>query len=72
MPAGVVTHLTVEKFQEQYGTLWNAATVYFNGDMPPVQASAFERVVDPAFLAAVAQTRLLTELVDTVRRNELR
>lgn len=60
--APVVTHLSVEKFQEQHGTLWNATVAYFDGLMPDVQAAAFERVVKPEFLAAVAQTRLLHKL----------
>lgn len=72
MPQAVVTHVTLEKFQAQYGTLWNAANAYLEGLMHPDQAASFERIVSADFLAAVAQTRLLTELVDTVRRNELR
>lgn len=67
-----VTHATVEKFQAQYGTLWQAAEAYFDGTMPRQQAAGFELVVKAEFLAAVAQTRLLAELVEVVRRNELR
>jgi hypothetical protein len=62
-PASVVKHATLEAFQVQYGTLWRAAEAYFDGKMPTAQAAAFELVVRPEFLAAVAQTRLLAELV---------
>ena len=68
MPAGVVVHGTIEKFQEQYGTLWAAAEDYFDGKMPAVQAANFERVVKPEFLAAVAQTRLLNEFVQWMKQ----
>jgi hypothetical protein len=71
MPA-IVTHTTIEAFQRQYGSLWNAATAYLDGKMPSAQAAAFELVAQADFLAAVAQTRLLAELVDVARRNELR
>lgn len=63
----VVKHSTVEEFQKQYGTLWNAATAYFDGSMTQEQAAGFELVVKAEFLAAVAQTRLLDELVATFK-----
>lgn len=66
MPPGVVAHVTKEKFAEQFGTLWKASEAYFDGDMHPIQAAAFERVIEPAFLAAVAQTRLFHELTRRV------
>jgi hypothetical protein len=64
----VVTHITIEKFQEQYGTLWNATIAYLEGTMHPLQAAAFENVVKADFLAAVAQTRLLQELVQWAKQ----
>ncbi len=68
----VVTHVTLEKFQAQYGTLWKATEAYLDGEMHPLQAASFEVVVKAEFIAAVAQTRLLQELVEVVRRNEMR
>jgi hypothetical protein len=67
MPA-VVTHRTKDGFQRQYGTLWNAAEAYFEGEMQLDQAAAFEGVIEPAFLAAVAQTRLYAELVKWIKQ----
>ena len=62
MATATVVHLTIEQFQKQYGTLWNASEAYFDGLMQPEQAASFERIVKAEFLAAVAQTRLLSEL----------
>lgn len=66
MAAGVVTNMPLEKFQAQYGTLWNATVAYLEGVMHPQQAANFEVVVRPEFIAAVAQTRLLEVLVSKV------
>lgn len=67
-PSAVVTHATVEQFQGQYGTLWRAACAYFDGKMTPAQAAGFELVVDANFLAAVAQTRLLVEIIAWIKQ----
>ena len=70
MAAGnaIVKHTTIAEFQKQYGSLWNAAVRYLDGDMPDAQAAGFELVVDAGFLAAVAQTRLFAELVTWVKQ----
>ena len=67
----VVTYQTVEQLQQQYGTLRRAVEFYLDQRMPQEQMAALERVVAPEFIHAVAQTRLLTALVDVVRRNQL-
>lgn len=59
-----VVHRDKAGFQKQYHTLWAAAVDYFDGKMLDEQAAAFENVVAPEFLAAVAQTRLLQALVE--------
>lgn len=72
MVAGVVTHLTVEAFQKQHGTLRAATEKYLDGLMNDAQAQAFERVVEPGFIFAVAQTRLLRELLESLRTGPCR
>jgi len=62
MAGAVVKTISVEHLQVQYGTLWRAVEFYLDGKMPSEQMAALERVVDPAFLLAVAQTRLLMGL----------
>jgi len=54
---------TVPEIQRSYGTLAAAIERYLDGDMPVEQQVAIERVVDPALIAAIAQTRLLKRLV---------
>lgn len=68
MAVTAVKHTEIEQFQRQYGTLWAAAEAYFDGTMPEAQASGFELVVKAEFLAAVAQTRLLAELVTCMQQ----
>jgi hypothetical protein len=63
MPPGAVVHRDKASFQRQFGTLWNAAEAYLSGEMFSEQAASFENLIAPEFLAAVAQTRLLAELV---------
>lgn len=58
MPTSVVIQRDVAGFQAQYGTLREAIEVYLDGRMPVEQASAFERIVDPAWVHAIAATRL--------------
>jgi hypothetical protein len=60
-----VVHRDRAGFQRQYGTLWHACEAYLTDQMLPAQAQAFENLVPPEFLAAVAQTRLLQALVGT-------
>ncbi len=66
----VVKHATVEEFQRQYGSLWNAACAYFDGTMTVGQAAGFELICKADFLAAVAQTRLLAALVNRKRSTQ--
>lgn len=63
MPQAPVVHRDKAGFQAQYGTLWDAVEAYLDGDMLPAQAAAFETIVAPEFIGAVAQTRLYRELV---------
>lgn len=59
---GIVTHASLEGFQVQYGTLWSAVEHYLDDRMPETQRASLELVVDPAFISAVATTRLLAAL----------
>lgn len=59
----VVTAITFESLQRQYGTLKAAIIRYLDDDMPPEQQAALERAVPPEYIAAIAQTRILQELV---------
>jgi hypothetical protein len=64
MPPGVVVHRDKAGFQRQFGTLWRACEAYLEDKMQADQAASFETIVDPALIAAVAQTRLLAKLVE--------
>jgi hypothetical protein len=57
-----VTHRDKKGFQNQYGSLWQAVEAYLDGRMLPDQMAALENVVDPMFIAAVAQTQMFAQL----------
>lgn len=59
----VVTSVTFEGLQRQYGTVKAAIIRYLDDDMPPEQQAALERAVPPEYIAAIAQTRLFQQLV---------
>jgi hypothetical protein len=66
----VSTLYTVERFQQQYGSLWRTVERYLDGTMPEEQRCGVELVVDPQLIAAVAQTRLLQALVAAWKRKD--
>lgn len=58
---------SVERFQQQYGSLWRTVEHYLDGTMPETQRCGVEAVVNPVFIMAVVTQRHVDELARAAR-----